>query len=87
MVGGLPLVLGHYAYLFRQLESRRIEDGQDLTLMDKARTLLEALPGGFWQALAIIWVLYMTCFETAFITMRASSVNGPAGAAVTAEYG
>lgn len=50
------------------------DDEAALSLAGKARALLAAMPGAYWQALATTFILYMARFDVAFITVHASSV-------------
>jgi hypothetical protein len=52
-----------------------LDEGEDLSLLAKARMLAGALPSGYYQALAVMSVLYMARFDVAFITVHASAVS------------
>ena len=55
-----------------------LEDGNaeiKLSLGEKARALLGVLRPAYWQALAVVSLLYFARFDASFITLRAKTVR------------
>lgn len=52
-------------------------DGPRLGLVGKARALLGAFQPAYWQALAVVGILYFARFDASFVTLRAKTVHGP----------
>jgi hypothetical protein len=71
-LGGDARSPGHHAAHLASMD-----EGGPLGLRERAAALLHALPSGYWQALAATAVLYLARFDTAFITVHASSVRLP----------
>ncbi len=51
------------------------EEEVHLGLPAKARTLLKAFQPAYWQALAVVCILYFARFDLAFGTLRAKMVS------------
>ncbi|KAL6785187.1 hypothetical protein ACKKBG_A02795 [Auxenochlorella protothecoides x Auxenochlorella symbiontica] len=49
-------------------------DGPRLGLVGKARALLGAFQPAYWQALAVVGILYFARFDASFVTLRAKTV-------------
>jgi len=53
------------------------EDGEpevELTLLQKAKAILTAFQPAYWQALAVVAILYFARFDASFVTLRAKNV-------------
>ena len=48
---------------------------EQLTLGQKAKAFLKALQPAYWQALAVVSLLYFARFDASFITLRARTVG------------
>lgn len=59
----------------QQQGSRRTGAVAALPLLGKARLLLVALPAAYWQALAVVAILYMARFDVAWLNLRAAQVH------------
>ena len=56
-------------------KAKAADDGlADATLADKARALWAAFTPAYWQALAVVCLLYFARFDASFITLRAKTV-------------
>lgn len=70
-----PCLLAPILALYAGPEDAASADGE-AGLPDKARALLGALGPAYWQALAVVALLYMARFDAAFATLRARTVRG-----------
>ncbi|KDD77011.1 hypothetical protein H632_c40p0 [Helicosporidium sp. ATCC 50920] len=50
-----------------------LESHHQPSLVQKLRILLSALPPAYWQALAVVSLLYFARFDASFVTLRASA--------------
>ncbi|KAL4517857.1 hypothetical protein Ndes2526A_g02232 [Nannochloris sp. 'desiccata'] len=51
-----------------------VPDNVQLTLFGKAKALLSAFQPAYWQALAVVAILYFARFDGSFVTLRAKTV-------------
>lgn len=50
------------------------EAGPQLSFIEKAKALLTAFQPAYWQALAVVAILYFARFDASFVTLRAKTV-------------
>eukprot|EP00890_Picochlorum_soloecismus_P006851 jgi/Picsp_1/991/NSC_04475-R1_major facilitator superfamily mfs_1 len=55
-------------------ETEGTEETVELTLYQKAKAVLTAFQPAYWQALAVVAVLYFARFDASFVTLRAKTV-------------